>query len=443
MNEVAAQCVQWAQDLGAQEAAASAHRVREVEVQWRDGQLEKIVEATTRGVAVELYVDGRYASVSSSDVRPEALKAFLAEAVAMTRTLAPDPFRSLADPSLYPDWAREGRAPSTDLDLVDQHHGELTAVRRRELAGELEAAARSVPGADRILSVTTGVSDDFTESWRVHSNGFAAHRLGTSFWLSAEVSVQDPDGRRPEDGAHAGSRFAAELPTARSVGELAASRTLGRIGAAKPASAVLPMVIEPRAAGRMVSLLLGPASAAALQQKRSFLGDKLGTRIGSRLLHLIDDPLVPRGFGSRLYDGDGIAARPMVLLNDGVLEHLYVDLYYGRKLGMAPTTGRASNLLWRLGDRDCTGLCAEVGDGILVTGFLGGNSNSTTGDFSLGVQGQRIRGGVLAEPLAEANIAGNQLQLWQQLAAVGNDPYAYSTMRTPTLVFEGIQFAGT
>lgn len=442
MKDVAAQCVQWAQELGAQQAAASAHRVREVEVQWRDGQLEKIVEATTRGVAVELYVDGRYASVSSSDVRPDALRAFLAEAVAMTRTLAPDPFRSLADPSLYPDWARAGQKPAVDLDLVDAHHSDLSAVRRRELAGELEAAARSVPDAARILSVTTGVSDDYTESWRVHSNGFSAERAGTSFWLSAEVSVQDPDGRRPEDGAHAGARFAHALPNAREVGELAANRTLGRIGASKPASAVLPMVVEPRAAGRLVNLLLGPASAAALQQKRSFLADKLGTRIGSRLLHLTDDPLLPQGFGSRLYDGDGIAAQPLSIVADGVLEHVYVDVYYGRKLGMAPTTGRASNLTWRLGERDCTGLCAEVGDGILVTGFLGGNANATTGDFSLGVQGQRIRGGVLAEPLSEANIAGTQLQLWQQLSAVGCDPYAYSTLRTPTLVFEGVQFAG-
>ena len=106
-------------------------------------------------------------------------------------------------------------------------------------------------------------------------------------------------------------------------------------------------------------------------------------------------------------------------------------------------TGVQTCALPIFGSADCAGLCAHVGDGILVTGFLGGNSNATTGDFSLGVQGYRIRAGVLAEPLVEANIAGNQLQFWPQLAAVGNDPYAYSTARTPTLVFEGVQFAGT
>ena len=80
---------------------------------------------------------------------------------------------------------------------------------------------------------------------------------------------------------------------------------------------------------------------------------------------------------------------------------------------------------------------------MLVTGFLGGNSNGTTGDFSLGVRGYRVRGGALAEPVGEMNVSGNHLELWKHLAAVGNDPYPYSSMRTPTLVFEGVQFAGT
>jgi len=120
-----------------------------------------------------------------------------------------------------------------------------------------------------------------------------------------------------------------------------------------------------------------------------------------------------------------------------------VDTYYGRKLGMAPTTARTSNLAWRLGPRSRPELLAALGEGILVTGFLGGNSNGTTGDFSLGVRGVRVRGGQRAEPVGEMNVSGNHLELWKRLAAVGNDPYRYSAMGTPTLVFDGVQFAGT
>jgi PmbA protein len=79
---------------------------------------------------------------------------------------------------------------------------------------------------------------------------------------------------------------------------------------------------------------------------------------------------------------------------------------------------------------------------VFVTGFLGGNSNGTTGDYSLGIQGFMIRGGALAEPVAEMNISGNQLDLWKRLVGIGNDPYIYSPLRTPTLVFESVSFAG-
>src|SRR5262249_49186086 len=124
------------------------------------------------------------------------------------------------------------------------------------------------------------------------------------------------------------------------------------------------------------------------------------------------------------------------------LKSYYVDNYYGRKLGMQPTTRGTSNLIWKLGSKGRDALLADMKDGMLITGFLGGNSNSTTGDFSLGVQGFRVHGGRIAEPIGEMNISGNHLQLWPKLKAVGNDPYPYSSARTPTLVFEGVQFAG-
>ena len=120
-----------------------------------------------------------------------------------------------------------------------------------------------------------------------------------------------------------------------------------------------------------------------------------------------------------------------------MLRTYYVDTYYGRKLGMPPTTSRVSNLAWRLGPDGRDALLARMGDGLLVTGFLGGNSNSTTGDFSLGVQGFRVRGGRLAGPVGEMNASGNHRDLWTRLAGVGNDPYRYSAMRTPVAALLG------
>jgi PmbA protein len=432
----AERCAEIARSKGADEVAARAYKVRDVSVQWRDGQLEQINEATTRGVGLQLYVDGRYASVASSDLRPEALDTFIGDSVAMTRTLSADPFRSLPDPALY-----AGQA-DIDLQLEDPAYSTVTPEQRRRLARELEDAARGVDDAHAILSVTTGFSDSRSESVRVHSNGFKGGRVDTSFWASAQVSVKDPDGRRPEDWSAAGVRFLSELPPAAEVGMEAASRALSRLGAKKPDSALLPMVLENRAAGRLVGYLAGSLSAQSLQQRRSYLEGKRGETIGSDKLTLADDPHLTKGFGSRLYDDEGLATRRLPVFEGGVLCNYFVDTYYGKKLKIAPTTGGASNLTFASGTKSRAELVAGIEDGILVTGFLGGNSNGTTGDFSLGVQGFRIRHGQAAEPVSELNISGNHLELWKRLSAVGNDPYLYSSVRTPTLVFDDVQFAG-
>jgi PmbA protein len=437
MQEMARGAAAAARKAGAQQAAVVAARVRTVEVGWRDGRLEKLKEATTRGLQVEIYVDGRYSLVSTSDLRPDAVASFVADAVAVARKLEADPSRGLPDPKLY-----QGQA-SVDLDLLDPGQARLTATARRERAQAAEAGARGVKDAGSILSVTTSFTDALAESFRVHTDGFEGTRRGTSFQTSAEVSVKDPDGRRPEDWDAAGARHLASIPAPDAVGRAAAERAVARIGSRKGESAAMTMIVDARAAGRLVSTLIGPLSGMALQQKQSCLEGKIGQAIGSPLLDVSDDPLVPRGLDSRLFDGEGMAARRFPVFEKGVLRNCYVDCYYGRKLKMDPTTRSASNLAWALGTKGQLALAADAKEAVIVTGFLGGNSNGTTGDFSLGVQGYRVRGGQVAEPVGEMNISGNVLDVWKRLVAVGNDPYPYSKMRTPTLVFEGVQFAGT
>lgn len=436
MLSIAETCVAIAKKKGAKDASARAYRVRDVSMDWRDGKVEKISDATTRGVGLQLYVDGRYSTASTSDLRPEALDRFIADAIALAKTLTEDPFRVLPDPELY-----KGQA-SIDLKIDDPKYATVTADARRKLVKEMEAAARGVEGSDSILSVTTSWSDSLNESFLVTSNGFSGQRRDTSFFISASVSVKDKDGRRPEDYAYAGSRIYGELPAAAAIGRDAASRAISRLGSKKGESAQLPMVIDNRAAGRMVSFLGQALSGAALQQKRSFLEGKLGEQIASDIVTIVDDPLIPKAFGSRLFDYEGIAAKPRPMIEAGILKNFYIDTYYGRKLKMAPTSGSTSNLSWKLGAKSQPELLKDVKDGIFVTSFLGGNSNSLTGDFSVGVQGFRIREGKLAEAIGEMNISGNHLEFWKKVTAVGNDPYPYSSLRTPTLVFDGVSFAG-
>jgi PmbA protein len=433
---LAEQAVALARRKGANEVSASAYQEREVETVWRDGKIEKVSEATTRGLGLRLYVDGRYSAASTSDLRPDALDAFVEEAVAMTRSLVADPFRGLPDPRLY-----QGRA-TLDLAIDDPKHEEVTADSRRRAARELEEAARAAPGADAIVSVTTRVFDSRAFQAKVTSNGFSGAMQSTYFGTDAEVTCKDEGGRRPEasDGAHV--RALADLRPAAEVGRGATERARARLGARKIASGVVPLVVENRAARRLVGAILGALTGRALQQKQSFLEGKLGEAVGSARFELVDDPLLPRGLGSRLYDSDGISAKRRSVFEKGVLKTFFIDDYYGRKLGKAPTTGSSSNLLFAGGAKSAAEIVAEARDGVLVTGFLGGNSNATTGEYSLGIEGFAIRAGAVAEPIGEMNISGNLGELWKKLAVTGNDPWPYASIRTPTLLFDGVQVAG-
>ena len=204
------------------------------------------------------------------------------------------------------------------------------------------------------------------------------------------------------------------------------------------------MAVDSRASGRLVGSLFGPLAAASIQQKRSFLEGKIGAAGRERRCSTSGTSRSSRAASARAATTARGSPRGRSRSSSAACcGTYYVDTYYGRKLGLAPTTARSSNLAWTLGERSQPELLAAMGEGILVTGFLGGNSNGTTGDFSLGVRGFRVRGGRLAEPVGEMNVSGNHLELWKRLAAVGNDPYRYSAMRTPTLVFEGVQLAGT
>ena len=84
----------------------------------------------------------------------------------------------------------------------------------------------------------------------------------------------------------------------------------------------------------------------------------------------------------------------------------------------------------------------DLGRGILVTGFIGGNSNSTTGDASIGIIGKLFEHGEPVQAVAEMNIADNHLKFWQRLAEVGNDPWIYSSFRMPSLVFTDVVVSG-
>lgn len=430
--EQAKLAVELGTQAGADDVVAAVSWSRGLKFEWREGRLEKVQESTSRRLGLAVYVNGRFSTCSTNDLDPERLKRFAKDTVELTRCLEVDPFRKITPPELY------ANRSAVNLDQCDPAYGDLTREQRIDWCREMDDVSR----ADGIVhTAESSVSDSYAIGARASSNGFEGSEEETGVWLFAEVSTKDGE-KRPEDYFYAGSSHLEDLPSARSISEEALRRVRGRIGAKKITSRRTTLVVDPHAGGRFLGRIFGALSASSVQQQRSFLASSLEKPIASSVLHLTDDPLRVRGMASQHYDGEGISCQARTVIEDGVLRTFFTDTYYGRKLGWEPTTGSSSNTIFKHGSRDLAQILADTREGIYVTSWLGGNADMTTGDFSFGLRGHLVEGGELVAPVAEMNVTGNYSEILKSLAEVGNDPVPWSSFRSPTLVFEGVQFSG-
>jgi PmbA protein len=433
LEKRAIEAVELTRKSGADHAWATATQGRDVEFEYRDGALEKVQDTTSRNLAVQVYAEGRYSSHRTTDLNPERLQSFLDEAVAITRALEPDPSRKITPAIYYQD------RPSGDLDVVDANVQAIDRDQRMVWCQQLDEVATD---HERVISATGGVYDGSQMSASASSNGFVGSMESTYCWYGSSITLRDQGERRASDGYFVGATHVGGLPAADEVARVALERALSRLDAEKGPTVKTTMVVDSRAAASLIGRLLGPANARSIQQGRSFWTSLLGEKAFSDVLTITDDPLRKQGMGSRHYDAEGISARTIRLIENGVVENIYVDTYYGGKAKMSPTTGTASNRIVKPGPQSLEQLLGEVGNGVYVNSWLGGNADGTTGDFSLGLRGNMIENGQLGRPVAEMNVTGNLRDLFGQLVLVGNDPYPYSTTLSPSLVFADVDFSG-
>lgn len=429
----AIQAVELAKTAGASDAWVTTTQSRDVEFEYRDGALEKVKDTTSRSLAVQVYANGRYSSHQTTDLNPDRLGGFVHEAVAITRALEPDEFREITPSDLF------ANRPDSDLDLVDTTVATLDREQRLAWCRALDATSRA---HERVISATAGVYDGTQTSASASSNGFVGTRESTYCWFGSQVTLRDQGDKRAEGYFYAGSAHVADLPAAADIGQRALALALARLNSEKGPTIKTTMVVDARVAASVIGRLLRPANARSVQQGRSFWAPLIGRQVFSDELTIVDDPLIKRGLASRHYDEEGIAARVLPIIENGVARNIYVDTYYGRKGDMAPTTGSPSNRRVSAGDHSLQQLLAEAGNGVYVTSWLGGNADATTGDFSLGLRGHMIENGEIGRPVGEMNVTGNLLDLFSRLERVGNDVYPYSATLSPSLLFADVDFSG-
>jgi PmbA protein len=417
---------------GAEQVSVSISENRSNNIEIRDQKIDSLKESNQNSLSINLYVDKKYSAHSTNRMKKDELFRFVEEAIAATRFLAEDEFRSLPEPELY----YKGGGP--DLNIFDAKLDSVDAKIKIDLANQ--ALNEAYKKDDRIISVSSYYNDNISGRVMVTSNGFKGDSGNSGIGLAVSVSLKTDTGR-PSDYWNESALFFDKLNSA-DIGKKALEKTIKKINPKKITSGKYPVIIDNRVAGNIASPVFQALQGSSLYQKQSFLIGKENKPVAAALLTVFDDPFIPSGFGSRLFDDEGLMAVKRPVIEKGVLKSYYIDNYYGRKLAMKPTSGGSANIVVNTGTRSLDDMLRMLDKGIFITGFIGGNCNGSTGDFSYGIEGFLIVDGKVVHPVNEMNMTGNMNDFWFRLIETGNDPQPGSAWMFPSLMFDKVDLSG-
>lgn len=418
---------------------------RYLAVECRNGAAEKMEESFTQSLTCRVFRGRRSGISSTTDTTAGGIRRCAEKAHEIAALTQEDEAAGL------PEAAPE---PILHLDL-ELRHDEAIGKRSREeklaLAVETEEAATAVKG----ITASNGASyyESLGMSALGDSRGFLGYEEGTSYGLSVSVVAEDKGGTKREGYDYDSHVAFSALRSPAALGRRAAERAVDKLGAAPIPTARLPILFENEVAVQLVGRLLGSLTGTAFYKKSSIFIGQEGKKIAADLLTLIDDPLLPRAPGSRLFDGEGAASRKNTLVKNGVLTGLLLDTYTARKLGRkssaSASRGRgsapypaASNVILSPGSETPQQLAARYPRLFWVTDLLGFHFNPVSGDLSSGASGFLYADGQRRQPLSEMTFAGNLQELLHNLAALGNDPYLPSAIRAPSLLVSEMAVSG-
>ncbi|MEO5374134.1 MAG: TldD/PmbA family protein [Alphaproteobacteria bacterium] len=430
-----------AQRRGADAADALLVNSASLSIAYRLGALEKLERSESGDIGLRVFIGRRQAIVSSSQRDAAALDDLVERAVAMARTVPEDPFCGLADPDQL-------TTALPALDICDP--AEPSADTLIDMVRTTEGAARAVPGITNSEGAEAGWGR--TTVVLAASNGFAHSYDMSGVSLSVTVLAGDDASGKERDYDYSSAVYLADLRSPTDVGTTAGTRAVLRLGGRKVPTQSVPVVFARRAAGGLVSHLLGAINGASVARGTSFLKDRLEQRVFAPGITIIEDPHRHRGLRSKPCDGEGLPNRSRRLIDDGVLTTWLLDLRSARQLGLPPTghasrgtsgppSPSATNVYLDKGKISATTLISDIRQGLYVTELSGMGVNGITGDYSRGATGLWIENGKFVYPVNEITIAGNLKDMFLNLTAADDLEFRYG-VDSPTLRVEGMTVAG-
>ena len=444
LQEIAQSAIRSALERGATDAECTISEGSEFSANVRMGEVETLKEAGSRGAGLRVLIGKRMGSSYTSDLTAEGIAKMVSSAVDLASLTTEDPHAGLPD-------ASELGSLSTDLKLFSDEVARLATDRKIDAARRAEAAALAF---DPRITNSEGGSFDSNIGGRVFANsrGFAGSYRATSCSLSV-VPVASLNGSMERDYWFTTARDFSGLESPELVGRTAAERVIRRLGAVKVETQRVPVVFEPRMARTLLGNLFDAVQGTSIYRHASFLAGKLGAKIASEKITLVDDATIPGLFGSQPFDDEGVPSRRTSVIEKGILKNYLLNTYTARKLGMK-TTGNASrgitgnagighgNFYLEAGDKSPAQILAGIKNGIYVTELIGSGVNTVTGDYSRGAVGLWIRDGELAFPVSEVTIASTLQEMLMGVAEIGSDLEFRGSVSAPTIMIGEMTVAG-
>ncbi len=436
--------VQRAKKLGATQAEAFLQVGRESSVRVRDGEIEDLTEAVSKGVGVRVISKGRLGFAYTSDFQPDSLDAFVGRALKLAEAAAPNKLNGLPKGADFKGLADVG-------ELHDPAVANLASDWKIKSALEIEKAGKALD--PRVTTFdNVGAGDYVSEVYLANSEGMTGGYSGTYVYLYASP-VASQDGQLQTSFWIDYRRFLSELDSPESVGQEAARRAVRMLGAKKVKSQKVPVVFDPLMAAGFVGSVASAANGDAVFKKASIFAPLLGKPVASKGVTIVDDGRMARGLGTSPFDGEGVPTRRTAIIDRGVLRSFLYDAFTARK-AKAKTTGNAArgyssmpsigthNLYLEAGDQSPEAIVKGVKDGFYVTSMLGRGANTVTGDYSRGANGLWIENGELTYPVMEVTVAGNMLEMMRGIDAIGSDLTFRGSVGAPTVRFAELTVSG-
>jgi PmbA protein len=437
------------QAKSSEQVEAFVARGGETDVRIYQGAVEHFVSAQSEGVGIRVISGGRTGFAYAGTLDESAIAEVLAEARDNVQFGEPDEYAALAEP--------DGVAV-TEQSLWNDELADYPTDDKINLAKQLEQLAS---GRDaRVRVDDSNYADAHGESAVASTTGIRMSGRENGCYVSVSTLADDGEGDDAETQTGFGfsvGRSPLEFDLDKAARD-ASDRATRLLGATKPASKRTTVVLDPMVTAQFLGVISSTLNGEAVVKGRSLFAERLGDEVAAPLVTLIDDPTNPRAYSSTDVDGEGLAARRNVLIQDGVLKQFVHNTYSARRAGTV-STGNATRggfagtpgvgcLAMSLvpGTRSQAELVSDIDDGLLVQSVQGLHSgvNPVSGDFSTGAAGLLIVNGDVGAPVREFTIASTLQRMLLDIVEIGGD-LDWLPMRSNgmSLVIRDITLSGT